>query len=1037
MKANVYKKAIKPILLMELFLAGFSSMALCQNTVSGTVTDAQTGETLPGVNIKVKGTTTGTATDAQGLYSLNVPSMQDTLIFSFIGYKQQAIPIKGRNTINVSMKTTIFSGKQMVVIGYGSEQKRNLTGSISSVSSSDFKNMPVTNVGEAIMGQMAGVTVQQTTGQPGAALQIRVRGVSSITAGNTPLYVVDGVPVPDITNLNPDNIASIEVLKDAASAAIYGARGANGVVLIKTKHGHKGPTQYNFSAKFGVQQITKKLDLLGAKGWENLYEQIEDSAWVARGRQLGLDYKASDPISFRQQQLGVERDATYIPDSRWNDGKNDLDDINWQDAFFRIAPEQKYQLSASGGTNNLTYRISGNFLNQKGIAVYSGYRRFGLRANFNTHLTHAISFDMEIAPTLSLSNGGNLDGKGHEVHQLVSIAPVAEPGVGLKTAIAPNPNYYWAGSAPSPVYYQKYATNDEYRRELYSQAKLQADLYKGLGLKIEGAWTLENVDHKEYYPTRIQHHSVNHSPGSLSAGRYRTGAANHYLFESLLTYNASFGPHNLNIIAGYTLNFTRNQNSGQRDVKYPNDLLTNINNSTSEVDNSVTDESQVALSSFLSRVKYNYKEKYLVTASIRRDGSSRFGTDNKWGYFPAFSVGWRINQEAFMQSLDWLNNLKLRFTWGETGNNEIPDYASYGALGVYNYSFGGSLNVGYGPSSISNPNLGWEKEREQDYGLNLGVFNNRVQFTGDYYHKITSGLLLNVPVPLATGFSSAIENIGEVRNTGLELSLNAKPFVNKFLWQTSFHISFNHNEVLHLGPDNAPIHTGFSNQTAIIEVGKPLNDFYMYKAIGVYMNKQDLQNSPHMASNIVGDVKYKDVNGDGKITPADRTIVGHSHPTFTWGFQNGFKWKGFDFSFLIQGQGGNSIYSILGRAIDRPGMGASGNKLGRWRDRWRSSQDPGNGHVPRIDGTTGSLYDSRWLYDATYWRIRNITLGYTLPKGFIKSLNNARIYVSGQNLYTFDHYYDGYNPDANNNGGGDYGGYPLARIYSIGLKLDF
>ncbi|HKI45231.1 MAG TPA: TonB-dependent receptor [Balneolales bacterium] len=1009
---------------------------VAQNSVHGKVTDQQTGDPLPGANVYIKGTTIGVSTDANGHYSLDVPSLSDTLMVSYIGYKQKAVPIMGRNTINIKLAAKVVSGKQLVVIGYGSQQKQNLTGSISQVSSQNLQDKPVARIDEALVGQMAGVQVRQVSGQPGAALQIQVRGEASINASNQPLYVVDGVPVDNITNLNPNDIASLEVLKDAASTAIYGSRGSNGVVIITTKQGRKGQTRFSFNAYYGTQQLNRKIDLLSPKGWENLQTQLVDSAWVQRGRRLGLDYKASDPVSYREQQLGGINPG-YMPDPRWKYGTDSLTYVDWQNAFYRIAPIQNYQLSASGGTDNLRYMVSGNYFNQDGIAIGTNFKRFSTRANLTAQLSKAVRLNLELAPSLSWQGGGNVDGKDRESHHVLALAPVTDKGVGIYTACCGNNRYAWAGSPTSPVAYQMYSTNMQERQELYSKMDLNAALYRTLNLEVTGSWHNDGTQHKEYYPTEIAHGNWagQHAPGSLSSGSYSTGNSNHYLFQTLLTWNPTFGKNNINAVAGYSLEYLKDNGSYQNDNQFANDLLTTINNSTSNVRYSSTSESEESLESIFGRVNYNYNEKYLASVSIRRDGSSRFGSANKWGYFPAFSLGWRLDQEAFLKSLDWLNTMKLRYSWGEDGNNSIPNYAPYGALGVYNYSFGGNLAVGYGPSSLSNPDLGWEKTRESDYGLDLGMFNDRIQLTADYYHKITSNLLLQVPTALSTGYSSGWENIGKVQNTGLEFDLNTKPIVRQLIWTSSFNISFNHNKVLQLGPGNAPIYAGFGGHTEIIQVGHPLYDFYMYDAIGVYMNQQDLNNSPHMSTNIPGDVKYKDVNGDGKITTADRTFMGHRYPTFNWGFNNSFTWKHFDFSFLIQGQGGNKIYSILGRAIDRPGMGRTTEALGRWRNRWRSPSNPGDGHTPSIFGTTGHLYDSRWLYDATYWRIKSITLGYTLPHNIIPELRSARIYIEAQNLFTHDHYYGGYNPDATNSYGEDYGSYGLARTFTAGISL--
>lgn len=1020
----------------KLVLSHNTLKAAAQDSVRGIVRDKTTHEPLPGANVYIKGTTIGVSTNAKGGYSLEVTSLTDTLMISYIGYEQEAVPIRGRRLIDIDLTPRTISGKQLVVIGYGTVQKKNLIGSVSQVSSEKFAEHPITRVDQAMQGQMSGVTVLTPTGQPGQPLDIRVRGEASISASNSPLYVVDGVPVNDITNLNPQDISSIEVLKDAASTAIYGSRGANGVVLITTKQGRPGQTRFTFNASYGVQNIQKYLDLLSPQEFINLVTQVEDSAWVSYGRSIGKNYKASDPISYRQQQLGVLQNRSYIPDSRWSTYQDSLAVINWQKAFYKQAPMQTYQLTATGGNNMFTYRVSGNLLNQDGIAIYTGFKRFSTDANFNAKLNSHVRLNLELSPSLSFSRGLNVDGKNEMANDVVTMAPLAEPNAGVYTGMTPYPTYYWAGSTVSPVAFMKYATNKIQRQQVFSKMDLSADLTKDLNLSITGSWNSDGYDNKIYYPTLIQHHNTGHVPGSLSDGRYTTFNSNKYLFQSLLNYKKTLGKNNLDALLGYSIEYYKEDQSYQRDTNFANDLLSVINNSYSTVNSSSTTELERGLISYFGRLTYNYNEKYLATVSLRRDGSSKFGANNKWGYFPAFSLGWRVSQESFLKSLTWLSNLKLRFSWGENGNNTIPDYVAYGALGTYNYSFDNSLAVGYGPSSLSNQSLGWEKTREADYGGDLGLFNNRVTLSVDYYDKLTTNLLLSVPVAEATGFSSGWENIGKVSNTGTEFDLHTLNSVHNFVWSTDFNLSFNHNKVLALGPGNAPIYTGFQNRTAVIEVGKPLYEFYLYDAIGVYKNQQDLQNSPHMSTNIPGDVQYRDVNGDGVINSNDKTTMGTPNPTFNWGLTNSFSYKNFDLSILIQGQGGNKIYSLLGRAIDRPGMGAI-EALGRWRNRWISPSQPGNGEVPRIDGTTGGLYDSRWLYDATYWDIRNVTLGYNLPHRLVPGLASARIYITAENLYMHDHYYGGYNPDANNFEGTDYGGYPLATTYTVGINLGF
>lgn len=1034
MKSNLFRVKSITLLYFIFIFSGLSTLkAQTTSTVSGKVTD-ENGKGLPGVTVTASGSNSNAVTAQDGSYKITLPAGKKVIVFSSVGYKSETVSANNRSVINLSMSVAQKALEDVVVVGYGSQRKKDLTGAVAQLDASKFEERPIAQIGEAMQGQMAGVQVRATTGSPGAELQIKVRGTASVNAGTDPLYVVDGVPIDNLVDINPTDIASIDVLKDAASTAIYGSRATNGVVLITTKKGRSGKTKFNFNSYYGVQQLANKMDLLSGPEWIDMYEQVQDSNYVKRGLQSGFTWSPTDPIPVRQANLNTLKSSTYIPDSRWGHGTDSLSFIDWQDAFYRNAPIANAQLSASGGTDKLTYRISGNYLNQDGIATATNYKLFSVRANFEAKLNNYLKMGLELAPSYSWSAGGNVDGKDAQSHHVLAMAPVVEKDAGTNSGVAPFGRYYYAGSTQSPLAYQNLTTNDLDRQRLLSNMYLQADIYKGLSLKVSGAWNTDQQNHKVYHPSI----GLGQTPGANSSGNYTTSNTQYYLIESLLSYNRSFGDHHINAIALYSAEQTNYVNTSQSASKFANDALTTLNNATSTVTASSTGELKRTLESYLARVQYDYKDKYLLNASIRRDGSSKFGSNVKWGNFPAVGVGWNVAQESFLEKLTWITQLKLRASYGYNGNNDIKDYLAYGGIGAANYSFNGALENGYVPSSISNQNLHWEKTRSANYGIDLGLFNNRISLSADYYDKLTTDMLLNVPFALATGFSSGTENIGHMTNKGWEFQVNTRNLTGVLQWQTSINLSFNKNRVTALGVDDAPIHTGFSDQTQIDEIGLPVNEFYMYDAIGVYTNEKDLATSPHMSSNKIGDVKYRDVNGDGVINSDDRTFMGQPDPTYSWGIYNSFSFKQFDVSFLIQGSGGNKVYDLIGRAIDRPGMGTLGNALGRWRNRWRSSADPGDGHTPRIDGTTGGLYDSRWLYDGTYARFKSVVLGYTLPRNIIKGITSARIYVSGENLfYLHNNDYGGYSPESLNTSGGDYGAYPDARTYTVGLNIGF
>ncbi|HEY5391171.1 MAG TPA: TonB-dependent receptor, partial [Hanamia sp.] len=908
---------------VSIFCSVQSLHAQTNSSISGKVTD-ENGKALPGVTITDKGSNTSTITIEDGTYSIPITSRKGTLVFSSVGYQSQEFSIGDKAIINVTLGISQRALQDVVVVGYGTQTKKDMTGSVAQLDASKFEERPISQIAQAMQGQMAGVQVRTTTGSPGAELQIKVRGTASVNSGTDPLYVIDGVPVDNLGDINPADIASINVLKDAASTAIYGSRGTNGVVLITTKKGRSGKTRFDFNAYYGMQQLANKMDLLSGPEWIDMYEQLQDSAYVKRGLQSGLTWSPTDPISIRQTNLNAVQSATYIPDRRWPLGQDSLTYIDWQDEFYRNAPIANYQVAASGGSDKLVYRISGNYLDQDGIATATNYKLFSVRANFEAKLTNYLKVGLELAPSYSWSDGGNVDGKDAQSHHVLAMAPVVEKNAGINSGVAPFGRYYFSGSTQSPIAYQNLTTNNLNRERLLSNMYLQADIYKGLSLKVSGAWNTDQQNHKTYHPSI----GLGQVPGANSSGSYTTSNSQYYLGEALLSYDRSFGDNHINAIAVYSAEQTNAINTSQSASKFANDALTTLNNATSTVTTSSTGELKRTLLSYLTRVQYDYKDKYLLNASIRRDGSSKFGSDVKWGNFPAVGVGWNIAQESFMNSLTWLSQLKLRASYGYNGNNDISDYLAYGGIGAANYSFGNSLVNGYVPTSISNANLHWEKTRSANYGVDLGLFNNRISLSADYYDKLTTDMLLNVPFALATGFASGTENIGHMSNKGWEFNVNTRNLTGLLKWQTSINLSFNKNEVTALGVGNAPIHTGYSNQTQVDQVGYPVNEFFMFDAIGVYMNEKDLASSPHMSTNIVGDVKYKDVNGDGIIDANDRTFMGQPDPTYSWGIYNNFSFGQFDLSFLIQGSGGNMVYDLIGRAIDRPGMGTLGNAMG-------------------------------------------------------------------------------------------------------------
>ncbi|MGD1320694.1 SusC/RagA family TonB-linked outer membrane protein [Chryseobacterium sp. 2R14A] len=928
--------------------------------------------------------------------------------------------------------------EEVVIIAYGTQKKGEVTGSVGRVNAESFKDRPIARVDQALTGQIAGVKTRSTTGKPGEPLEIRVRGSASISASNSPLYVIDGMVADDMANVSPDDVQSIEVLKDAASTAMYGSRGSNGVVIVTTKKGASGKPSFSFSQYYGVQTIEKKLDIMNSAEWIDYATEAINKRWEA----LAPGNSASDSYEKRANYFNLANtydynlaNITYMIDPRW--GTNKVAYIDWQDEFYRPAAIQNYQLAVRGGNKNMKYAISAAYFDQEGLALNTGFNRFNLSAAIDVNISDKWKAGVTLRPSYSQSYGAAVDGKDNAAHKMLSMVPVAELSAGLYTNFWKNLQYRWAGSTQSPIGILENTTNDTDEFRLLSSLYMSYDITPDLNFKISGGATNNFNTNTGYIPT---FNLVTNIPGQVSIASRRTVNYNRYLGEALLNYKKTFGNHSIAALAGYSAENYRTTSQYNRNKGFANDDLKTFNfTQSASVLNSEYTASEWMLVSMFGRVNYDYKKKYMLSASIRRDGSSRFGWNNLWGTFAAFGGAWKIDEEEFLKDTSWLSNLKLRYSWGENGNNSIGDYRAFGTLAGGNYSFGGNLSNGLIPNTIENPDLTWEKTQSSDFGLELGLFN-RINLTADYYIKKTKDLLLQEPILATTGYTTMWRNVGSVQNKGLELELNTKNLTGAFKWNTSANISFNSNKVLQLGSNNKPIPTGFSDLTNIIQVGEELNSFYLYEAIGV-LSTADINNSAVAKTNgaIAGDVKYRDFNGDGKIDENDRHIIGSPTPDYYWGFTNTFSFKGFDLSLFFQGQKGGYSYALLGRAIDRTSMGTTNNVMGNWANRWRSDENPGDGKTPRLDGTTGSLLDTRWLYDATYIQLKNVTLGYNFPQELVEKLkiSNLRLYVSLENVWRKDHYYGGYNPESVQSDGTDYGAYPNAKVYMMGLNFNF
>ncbi|MCC2547477.1 TonB-dependent receptor [Hymenobacter sp. BT175] len=1021
------------------------------------------GEGLPGVTVVLKGTTRGTTTGTDGSFSLSVPETAGTLIFSFIGYSTQERPFSGSQRFDIRLSEDAKALSEVVVVGYGTQKRAEVTGAIATLDASKLEERPIIRVDQALVGQIAGVNVQQNTGLPGRGFNVQVRGTGSITAGNQPLYVIDGFPLEGaspngngnyatgspLDNINPNDIQSIEVLKDAAAAAIYGSRAANGVVLVTTKRGKTGKPQITFNTYAGYSQMAKKLDLLTSEEWVERATEIINNNWVRSTPTTpgATPRLASQSTAERQRILGISTiNPSLMLDERWAmPGHPGLDYIDWQDAIFRTGKVQNYQVSASGATNNVNYYISGNYTDQEGIVIGVAYKRYSGRANVEVKASEKLKFGLNISPSYAISNDPGVEGKDNLAQKFITMVPVAESSAGVYTNYGDNPVYTWAGTSVSPVgeleNRQQQTTTFRTLNTVYGEYEVLRDL------RFRSTLNLDNTDSraKSYIPN-------SRLVGSGAVGTFAGFRKQAFVNENTLSYSHLFGDkHDVSAVGGYSYNFFKTETDRLRSSGgFTNSAVTTLNgatNITGTGDNGTT-ETQNVLISYFGRVQYAYEGKYLASVSARRDGSSRFGEDRRWGIFPAASLGWRLSQEEFMKGINAISELKLRTSIGFSGNNNIGDYSAIPTLGVNPYTFGGAVASGQSPNKAPNSMLGWERSRTLNFGLDYGILKNRITGAFDYYTKTSKDLLLNVPRPSASGYSSQLVNIGEVVNRGWEVELRSHNLTGAFEWNTSLNFSHNENEVVHLGPGDATIEIAspYGASSTLLMVGQPMFVFYAIQQTGI-LSQSDLDGGQAIIpGQTVGDPRFNDANKDGVINEKDRVIIGQPNPKYIWGITNNFTYKGFDLSVLVQGQNGGSLYSLIGRAIDNSGMGYNQNVLGLQRDRWRSPDNPGAGERGKAQTNFTPLKSDSWLYSTNYFRVRNITLGYNLGTILPKTIaQGARLYVSAENFFGRDTYRGGYNVDATNSDTGgsgfsvgtDYGGLPLTKSMTVGLNVTF
>lgn len=973
--------------MVTLLVCGAFAAQAQEAAVTGKVTTAS-GETLPGVNVVLKGSTIGTITDIDGNY--RIQATEGTLVFSFIGYKEQQIEIAGRSVIDVVLEEAVTTLEQVVVIGYGTQKRKDITTAVVVVGEEAIEDRPMVSAAEALQGKAAGVQVVQPSGEPGADISVRVRGATSIQSGNEPLYVVDGVPTPDIRGLNPSDIASMSVLKDAASASIYGARAANGVVVITTKRGSANAPAIRFNAYYGLSTLRKNIDVLSTDQYRDLMEEVLGPGTV-------------DP--------SITHDA------------------HWPDRVFGTGTNQSYQLAFSGGSDNSRYMISGNYLNQDGIVEPAKFNRYSVRMNLDNDVKDWLSIGTNLSFTSSKTKDtpDNLSsGRGGVIMSALNTPPFLNvykaDGSGQ---FDPNP---FQPSWENPVAYMEGPDQELVENRVLANVVGQVFLGENLTFKTNAGIDLQTSQSSYYLdPFRTVYGRQQNGVGENNKTNSLT-----WLWENTLNYEKTFGgKHHVTLLGGSSIQENNTDNSYLSGTDFPSDTDVRTINAANILSAGSTNIGEWSVVSLFGRAMYDFDGKYLLTASIRRDGSSKLA--NRWGTMRSVSAGWRLSAEPFMQGVDVIDDLKLRVGFGENGNQDgIGNYVQYGLV---EYSRRVPTDPLSGPATrqitIGNPGLRWETTEQTNLGIDLALLESRLIFTFDAYLKRTHDLVLDVSLPETVGEVHHIEsNWGKMENKGVELNISSINVDKEFRWNTDFNISLNRNKVTDLSLVDVfyagPIYSN-NQDVAIVREGLPLGSFYGYVSEGVDPN--------------TGDLIFSDLDNDGILDPDDRKVIGNAQPDFTFGLTNTLSYKNFDLNVFFQGSVGNDVYNAT--RVDLEGMFDSKNQSTAVLRRWTPENTITD--IPRAVANINNVRNStRFVEDGSYVRLKSITLSYNFSPDFLDRLgvNKLSLYTTGQNLLTFTNY-SGFDPEVNAFGrsatelGVDYGTYPQARTVTFGVNLEF
>jgi TonB-linked SusC/RagA family outer membrane protein len=1038
---------MKKILLLFLVLlsASLHSVQAQTRKIAGRVTSADDGTPLPGVSIKIAGARTGVQTDADGAYTLNVPDGTSSVVFSFIGYKPSTVSVGNASSYNVKLLADQQLLNDVVVIGYGSTSKRASTGAISNIKATDIQDRPVTGLDQAMQGQLAGVQVTSASGTPGGAVTVRVRGVSTLSAGSQPLYVVDGTPIQTTSNsqvgfgngvtnplndINPADIESIDVLKDASASAIYGSRASNGVVIITTKRGRSGRTNIDLDYYTGTQTTTKKIDALTGPQYVQMLQEAINNRYPTLTYQ-GTNYPTLAGLITALGRGNLANDPSSYPTT------------NWQDQVFQNAPISNYNLSINGGNDKTRFNITSGYFDQEGILKGSDYSRFNLRLN----LDHTISDKFKVGTSTSFNrSSSNRINNDNNIYGVLSSAILISPAVPLYNADGTyGRDPYSTVENPIAAYKEPFnlTTSGRLLSNVYGEYKILPSLLFRTNF---------GADYQIFHERRFV-------PSTLNAGAAPTNGSGieayysdlNLLNENTLTFNKSFGDHSLNVLLGQSWQKDDNESVFASGTNFPGNSIQRLSAAAVKTGASSTGSSST-LVSFFGRVGYNYKQRYIISATLRSDGSSRFTEGNRFGYFPAVSAAWILSDEAFLKNQNIFSTVKLRGSYGVTGNNFIGDFLSRTLI-----SAGSNFNqvAGLYPSALGDPNLSWEKTKSSDVALDLGLLKDRIVLSADVYYRKTTNLLANLPLAGSAGFTGYQTNAGTMENKGLELDLHTVNIKSKdFNWTSGLNISFNKNKILSLANNNAPYAAGFASY---VQVGEAVGSFRGYRIAGIFQNQGEIDalNAAaktatgsttalyQVAATAPGDIRFADLNGDGVITGADQEILGSAQPKFVGGFTNNLSYKMFDLSFFWQFSYGNKIYNNT--RVFAEGMNTIYGQFASVLDRWMPTNT--DTEMPRAvygDPNSNNRASDRFVENGSYLRLKSVNVGFNLPNAVAAKIHmrKLRVFAAAQNLVTFTKY-KGFDPEVSTfnsdplSQGTDFLSAPQAKSLTFGINLGF